>query len=270
MMKKIVVLGDGYLGSAFRDREYTVLDKTQFMISERDNSQNILSYLDNMLGEYDVIINCIAKSNTRFCENNCNEAFFSNATIPSFLSTWCYLNNKKYVHISTGCLYDVNNIPQRETDALAAHCNYTLTKWMGEKQCNLERDLIIRPRLFFDGSNRPNNLLNKIRKFDKLCRELDSVSSVDVVVIAVTTLIVQNATGIFNVACDGYISMWDIGHLMGLDKDFISIEEIRKQNGLHLVNNIMDLSKLKKYFTPPTIRDEVLRCVREMKLKSLL
>ncbi len=258
---KIAVLGKGYLGSTFAKYGYTVLGREDFYIDCGCPD----GYLDTIFESYDVIINCIAKSNTRFCEENFLSACVSNSKVPSILSNWCASNGKKFVHVSTGCLYDINNIPQRETDTLAAHCNYTLTKWIGEKYCNAERDLIIRPRLFFDNSERPSNLLNKIKKFKKLCRELDSVSSTDVVVNAILTLIENDATGIFNVACDGYISMWDIGHLMGLDKDFISIDEIRKEQGLYLVNNIMDLSKLKKHFTPPMIEDEIIRCIGEMK-----
>ncbi len=257
----IVVVGNGYLGSTFAKHGIPVLGKDDFIIGGGCWNE----YLDVTFENYDVIINCIAKSNTRYCEDHFKEAFFSNGNVPGILSSWCRLSGRKFVHISTGCLYDRNNIPQREIDPLAAHCNYTLSKWIGEKHCEPEKDLIIRPRLFFDNSARPNNLLNKIRGFDRLCRELDSVSSTDVVVNATLSLIEKGATGFFNVACDGYISMWDIGHLMGLDKGFISIEEVRKQNGLHLVNNVMDLSKLKKYFIPPMIEDEVLRCVREMK-----
>jgi dTDP-4-dehydrorhamnose reductase len=256
---KIAVLGNGYLGSSFKQKGITVLGKEDFSINYGYEYQN--DYFKESFKSYDVIINCIAKSNTRFCEENFGSAFFSNSIIPDILSNWCALNEKKYVHISTGCLYDKNNIPQKETDTLAAHCNYTLTKWIGEKNCNPETDLIIRPRLFFDNSDRPNNLLNKIRRFDKLCRELDSVSSIDVVVDATLALIMNKATGVFNVACDGYISMWEIGKLMGFEKDWISIEEVRKQQGLHLVNNTLDLSKLKQYFTPPNIECEILRCL---------
>lgn len=258
---KIIVVGNGYLGSTFGKYGIEVLGRDKFYIHYGCDD----AYLTATFGEYDVIINCIAKSNTRFCETEFTKAFMSNSNIPGVLSNWCAKNGKKFVHISTGCLYDKNNIPQKETDDLAAHCNYTLTKWVGEKQCNPERDLIIRPRLFFDGSDRPSNLLNKIKRFDKLCRELDSVSSTDTVVNATLALIENQATGVFNVACDGYISMHEIGVLMGFDKDWISIDEIRKQQGLHLVNNTMDLSKLKKYFIPPMIEDEVLRCIGEMK-----
>lgn len=255
---KIVVLGKGYLGSAFENKGYEVLSRSEFNVTYSRNS--ILDLCSKKLDEYDIIINCIAKSNTRYCENNFEDANLVNTLLPGILSDWCNTNNKKYVHISTGCLYDKNNIPQLETDNLAAHCNYTLTKWMAEKYCNKETDLIIRPRLFFDGRHFDNNLLKKLISFNKLSRELDSISSVDVVVDAVSALIKNNKSGVFNVACDGYISMWEIANILGIERPQTSIEEIRINQGLHLVNNIMSLNKLKLYYNPPHIIDEVCRC----------
>ena len=262
MNKKIVVLGEGYLGSAFKARGYTVLGKDQLeILNYRDPDRTIHPILTMALDKYDIIINCLAKSNTRYCEYHYHEALFANGTLPGILSYWCYLNHKKFVHVSTGCLYDRNDTPQKETDFLAAHCNYTLTKWIGEKNCMLG-DLIIRPRLFFDGSNRLNNLLNKINKFDSLCGEMDSVTSTDVAVSAIEALLDNDCSGIFNVACLGYTSMQEIGRLMGLYKPEISIEEIRHQQGLYLVNNIMDLHKLTQYYHPPFVVDEIKRCAK--------
>lgn len=256
-MEKIVVLGEGYLGSTFKQRGFVTLNKEQFNITTFTSDY----YLSQRLDDYDVIINCIAKSNTRYCEENYKDALFSNAEVPGILSTWCNQNNRKFVHISTGCLYDRNDTPQLETDFLAAHCNYTLTKWIGEKNCNFSNDLIIRPRLLFDNSTRPVNLLNKLRRFDMLCDELDSVSSTDVVVSAIEALLQNGCVGVFNVACDGYISMHQIGMVMQQYKPIISIDEIRKTQGLHLVNNIMSLDKLKRYYKPPNIVNEIKRCL---------
>jgi dTDP-4-dehydrorhamnose reductase len=269
MNKKVVVLGDGYLGSEFRKKGYTVFGKDQFQLVDPINTcGNTEWYLHQFLDDYDVVINCIAKSNTRFCENNYRLAHFSNAVVPEILSQFCLHNHKKFVHISTGCLYDKNNIPQKETDFLVAHCNYTLTKWQGEKNCYPDRDLIIRPRLFFDHSERPNNLLNKVRKFDRLCNELDSITSVRTVVNAVNFLIIYNCSGIFNVACDGYISMHQIGKMMGLDKGIISIDEIRQSQGLYLVNNVMDISKLKEYYQPPRATEEVYDAITQQNINK--
>jgi dTDP-4-dehydrorhamnose reductase len=266
MKNKIAILGDGYLGSSFREeasindmfREITVFGKGG-MLFNGNPIHDLEGFIT--LDNYDVIVNCIAKSNTRFCENNYKEAYFSNVIVPRRLSEFCKDKGKKYVHISTGCLYDINSQPQKETDYLAAHCNYTLTKWLAEKEIeDNDNCLIVRPRLLFDDTNKPVNLLSKIDKFNKLCNELDSVTSIHVLKTAILKLIEADCTGVFNVACDGYTSMYELGGALGLEKEKTSIQEIRLQQGLHLVNNIMDISKLKEYYNPPNIIDEVKRC----------
>lgn len=266
MAKNMVVLGNGYVGSEYRKRGYTVLDKTQFEITHElhSNPVELNKYLDEKLGQYQYIVNCIAKSNTRYCESNLQDALFSNGIIPGVLSKWCNDNNKMFIHISTGCLYDRNNTPQKETDFLAAHCQYTLSKWLGERNTNPETDLIIRPRLLFDASTKPNNLLVKVGTFSKLCNELESITSIYTIIESIDALILNNCRGIFNVACDGFITMQRVGEILGLSKPIAVMDQVRLDNKIYLVNNIMDISKLKKYYTPPNTESEIIRCYHNM------
>ncbi len=262
MEQKIAIIGEGYVGSSFQEEankneNITVFGKDKISFGEIQAFKN----MEKTLEDYTVVVNCIAKSNTRYCEENYKEAYYSNVTIPRILGNYCHETNKKFVHISTGCLYDVNSQPQSETDFLVAHCNYTLTKWQAEKELeDFPNTLIVRPRLLFDDRYRPVNLLYKLEKFDKLCNELDSITSIPVLKTAILKLIEADCTGVFNVACDGYTSMWEIGRMLKIHKPQTSIQEIRLQQGLHLVNNVMDISKLKHYYQPPNILDEIKRC----------
>jgi len=256
---KIIVLGKGFLGKKFEMRGYEVWDKERFRITSLWHSEYILS----VLNEYDVIVNCIGKSNTRWCEKKENfaEAIWSNGLVPEILSEYCVENCKKFVHISTGCLYDDGVFPQSEDSLLAAHCNYTVTKWVGEKRCH-EQDLILRPRLLF-GDFKPkgrNNLLCKLPQFNRFLINQNSYTSVDVIVDAFEALMKNEQSGIFNVACDGYASPFEISEWIGLRRRRINAEELWKLEGLHLVNNIMDISKLQKFYQPPTLHHEIMRC----------
>ena len=262
MRKKIAVIGEGFLGSNFTSgkklRRLKVFDRDTLSIS---TTSDLRSCQKLLLDKYDVVVNCIAKSNTRFCEDHYQSAYYSNVIVPKLLNKYCAETGKKFVHISTGCLYDINSQPQTETSSLAAHCNYTLTKWQAEKELEGNSDaLILRPRLLFDASDKPVNLLSKISGFKALCNEIDSITSLDVLQTAILKLVEADAAGVFNIACDGYASMYEIGEMLGLDKPKTSIEEIRIQQGLHLVNNIMCINKLKNYYKPPHILDEIQRC----------
>ena len=162
------------------------------------------------------------------------------------------------------CLYYKKNIPQTEKDFIAAHCNYTVTKWVGEMGCN-NQDLILRPRLFFGDFKDRNNLLCKLPKFKRFLTELNSYTSLDILVDAINVLLKENESGIFNVAGEGYATVMDLAEYIGFYGEGISEKELHDSEKLYLINNIMDISKLKRFYNPPKLKDEVLRCWGELK-----
>jgi len=249
------VLGNGFLGKAFKREGFTVLGKSDFHIPLNDT---LIDY--NVLAPYDVIINCIGKSNTRWCEQNFEAALFSNAYIPKLLSSYCKTHGKRFVHISSGCLYDGADKDNIEDNFIAAHCNYTVTKWAGEQFCCPD-DLILRPRLFFGDFQDKNNLLCKLYRFGKFLQETNSYSSVHDIVCACQALLREEQTGIFNVACSGSLTLQDFAKLLDIDAvNTIEVEELHKQENLYLVNNTMNLDKLKQYYAPVDVTQEILRC----------
>ena len=263
---KILVLGKGFLGQAFEKKGYEVGGKDKFSLDNELGEYETNQQLHRLrVWEYDVIINCIGKSNTRWCEQpeNWEETFNANAEIPRILSNYFGMTGKKFVHISTGCFYDKNDAPKREDDnlAIATHCNYTLSKLVGEHFCNPEKDLIVRPRLYCGDFGDKNNLLCKLSKFERHLTEQNSYTSVHVIVDAVSALLDAEQSGIFNVACDRSASVKDLAEWCGLpSRETISAEELRQQQGIYLVNNIMDISKLQKFYQPPKLKDEIIRC----------
>jgi len=211
---RTIVVGAGFLGMAFKEKGHLVWDRNQF------KPETDLKRLD----EFDVVINCIGKSDTQWCEDNFQDAFYSNALIVRAMSTYCKTKDIKFVHVSTGCLYDKLDEPSTETDPIAARNNYLVTKWSGEQFCH-KGDLILRSGLLFGQEKVENNLLCKILEFN-------SYTSTDVFVDAALALIWAGQNGIFNVACDGSATMC--------------------------------LNKLKNYYKPPKLRSEIERCYGEI------
>jgi len=213
------------------------------------------------------VINAIGISDTRFCEDDANWELIKkvNGEIPQILSDMCEYYNHKFVQISTGCLYDVRDVPQKETDFIASHCNYVTSKWLGEKACKPNRDLIIRPRLLFD-SVKPegrNNLLCKLPEFDAYLYELNTVTSCDTIVEAVEALLDANQSGVFNVGNTGSYSIWQMADAIGLVGEntcAIGQEQLHQSQGLYLVNNLMDMTKLEKFYQPRDVIEELKRC----------
>jgi len=268
---EILVLGKGFLGQAFEKAGFEVWDRTKFEWSgsKFNNNPTLMEREFNKILEKNptAVVNCIGESNTRKCEDidNFYNSIQLNGFFPILLSNFLQRNNIKFVHISTGCLYDVSNVPQNEQDFLAAHCNYTIGKWISDKGCNPVRDLILRPRLYFGRTNNKNNLLCKLPRFEKYNRTLDSLTSVEVIVEATKQLLYKQASGIFNVACEGVTSIYEIAKAIQLPNvQPMDREELLKNQKLHLVNCIMDISKLKQFYQPPQIMDEVLSCYKQL------
>ncbi len=254
---KIIVLGRGFLGKKFEQKGFEVWGKDKFELIKGDEILFPLVYPT----DYDVVINCIAKSNTRWCEEpeNFGEALWSNGEVPRILSEFCLANSKRFVHISTGCLYDSGSYPYTEGDFMTTHCNYTVTKWVGEKGLN-DGDLVLRPRLLFGDFEDKGNLLCKLPKFTRYLDAFNSYISVSVLVDAIITLLEHKQSGIFNVACDGISTVMNLAKTVGLKGIGITEDELHQQEHLYLVNNIMNIDKLKQFYQPPDLITEIKRC----------
>jgi len=260
---RVLVLGRGFLGKQFEKNGFKVLGRDDFNFDPNLHYSDLSSF--ECLGDldsYDVIVNTVGKANTRWCEKpeNWKELFKVNSELPHLLSDHAEKYDKKLVHISTGCVYDQNNRAQTEEDGVVSHVRYVVSKLNGEYGCNLERDLIIRPRLFFGESEDKNNLLNKVRKFNSYLTEINSFTSVQTIVGATIALLENDQSGVFNVANKGYTSLWNLCNSIGLRGDKMDGEQLRSQENLHLVNNIMDTSKLEEFYDPPEIFSEFKRC----------
>ena len=258
---KILVLGKGFLGQEFESMGYEVWGKDRLVL-RRDTQLEFL-------GDYDVVINCIGISDTRFCElpENFPKVLQTNSSLPYGLSRGCEFYETKFVHISTGCLYDEIGRPCSEDDFLAAHCGYTVSKYAGEIGCNKDRDLILRPRLLFSDKrmNTHNNLLQKLPKFNSFVDELNSVTWNKTIVEATQALLDHEQTGVFNVANEGRHTIYEIAtEMLGLKGDKMSGEQLRSSQGLYLVNNVMDISKLKQFYQPVSVEKAVEICYDNM------
>lgn len=141
-MNKVLVLGDGLLGAEIIKQtgwEYVSRKKDGFDIRAINSS-----YDTYKLNNYDVIINCIANTNTYSLNKELHWDINYKAVI--HLTDYCKFHDIKLVHISSDYIYS-NSIPNASEEDIPVHLNtwYGYTKLLGDAYVQLnKRNLIIR------------------------------------------------------------------------------------------------------------------------------
>ena len=263
-INKILCLGDGFLGNCFKRNGFTVWGRNKFEYPA------MVTYFEQALKDdhFNTVINCIGISNTRFCEDPENWALINkiNGELPGELSKVCKRYGVNFVHVSSGCVYDRKDGVVTESSPVASHCRYVVSKLIGEYGCDLTRDLIIRPRLLFDSvpvKTKRNNLIQKFSMFSEFLNEFNTVTSNQVIVDSVMSLLDTNCHGVYNCGCTGAYTIEQMATHLGFGcAKSLQDYELCGSQGLVLVNNVMSMLKLIRDsgYTPPDALVELERC----------
>jgi len=193
---RIVILGNGLLGSEIHKQ--TGWD----IISRKENGFDItqpdmfMSYFIDLFDgvavskKYDVIVNCIANTNTYSTnkEEHWNVNYKGIADLVDFCNQW----NIKLVHISTDYVY-TNSIKEASENDIPIHGNnwYSYTKLLGDAYIELKSSNYLVCR----GTHKPKPFpydkawIDQIGNFDYI----DTMSNL------IIQLIHSNSVGIFNI-----------------------------------------------------------------------
>lgn len=182
---KVLVLGDGLLGS-----EIVRQTSWDYLSRKKDNFDIRSSSFD--FENYDVIINCIANTDTY--SNDKQSHWDINYVSVIRLANYCTEHNKKLVHISSDYVY-TNSIKDVSEDDVPVHGNnwYSYTKLLGDSYVQLNpQNLVLR------GTHKPKPFpypyawINQVGNFDY----------VDVIANLYIKLINCDASGVYNVGTD--------------------------------------------------------------------
>jgi dTDP-4-dehydrorhamnose reductase len=193
---KVVILGDGLLGKELKNQTgWDSISRKSHQI-DFNNVTSCFRYLK----EYDIIINCIAHTDTY--DKNKDTHWAINYKAVSRLSDWCTENNKKLVQISTDYVY-ANSIGAANESTVPVHANnwYSLSKLLGDSYIELKGDdyLIIRC------SHKPNPFPYNIAYGDIV----GNFDYVNVIAAGIISLINHEATGLYNVGTENK-TMYDL------------------------------------------------------------
>lgn len=238
--ENILILGKGYIGN------YIAKKKTNYkitQISKRDvdySDPNIfVQYLQD--NNFDWIINCsgyTGNPNVDACENNKEDCYYYNVTVPLYLTKIANKFEIPIIHIGSGCIYSGYDKIYTENDSSDFGADsfsssfYSKTKDAFEKLSSKYNRYIFRIRIPFNGIPEPKNYLWKILHYDNLISAPNSVTNVDDLVDFTYAFIKKKPLfGVYNVTNTGSIEARTIVSLMrknDLENDnwrFVSIEE---------------------------------------------
>ncbi len=193
---RIVILGNGLLGSEIHKQTgWNIISRKEngFDITQPDM---FMSYFIDLFDgvavskKYDVIVNCIANTNTYSTnkEEHWNVNYKGIADLVDFCNQW----NIKLVHISTDYVY-TNSIKEASENDIPIHGNnwYSYTKLLGDAYIELKSSNYLVCR----GTHKPKPFpydkawIDQIGNFDYI----DTMSNL------IIQLIHSNSVGIFNI-----------------------------------------------------------------------
>lgn len=215
---KILIYGDGWVGNMLK--EYLHADMSPLRL------QNIK---EEMVATYDVVINCAGKTNIDWCEQHKSEALSTNAIAASDLARICEKQGKKYVFISSACIFESINEHDWKDEYSAPNpaCFYAITKVVGEhlvREANPSA-LIIRIRLPISEYPHPRNTLTKILAYPTLHTNQETVTVVEDMLPALKKLIETEESGVFHLVNDDTISPLEMRTALAIEGDYKGIQK---------------------------------------------
>lgn len=264
---KIALLGaNGFIGKNFvnflkeKNHQVTALSRKE---CDFLNEEKLFKILKTINPTY--IINCAGytgKPNVDACESNKELCWLQNYTLPKKLSKICNDLNKKWIHVSSGCIYSgtKNKNGFKESDAPnfcfdAQPCSYySGTKAVAEDILKFDKNVYIcRLRIPFDDKQSSKNYITKILNYKKLLNAENSMSNTDEFIKACFYLISEECdTGIYNITNSGSITTKQVTKIISkyFDKKFDFFKDEKEFYGTAAItprsNCVLDNAKLKK------------------------
>lgn len=220
MLNKIVLLGSkGYIGQAFknyfntRSIDFISIDREKCDLLDKDNLFKITREI-----KPDLIINCAGYTgypNVDGCETNKEECKDKNYKIPQNISIIANELNLKWIHISSGCIYNGDNNGKGFTEEDKPNfcfdslpCSYySGVKAEAEKFLKNDKKVYVcRLRIPFNEISNRKNYITKLLNYEKALNAVNSLSHTDEFVKGCFYLPENECeTGIYNLTNTGSI-----------------------------------------------------------------
>jgi 3,5-epimerase/4-reductase len=192
MNKKIIILGEGFIGKnlsdhfTFKNISHDILSKSKLNYND---TKTLSDYLKKDKNEIKCVINCSGYTgvpNVDACELEQNKdlCWNLNASYPIEIVKVCHLLKIPLIHVGSGCIYNGYDKEYSESDypnfGLGSNYSsyYSKCKHSFECMANGYDVYIFRIRIPFTDKNDSKNYFVKLLKYNTLINELNSITSV--------------------------------------------------------------------------------------------
>lgn len=258
----ITLIGHGYVGEHIAQE-----------LVNQGVAHHWIRHNDPIAEDTTVVINAAGYTglpNVDACEIFKDETINGNVAWALELERRC--PNIPIVHISSGCVYTgyVDGGWTEEDQPNFTFSNgsfYSGSKALEERMLKsyMNKSYLLRIRMPFGDKEHPRNLLTKLKRYQKLINFENSLSYInDVAQVAVKFAIDRPATGVYNVCNPGSKTTEQITDMMGLDKEWFTLEEFLSNTKAPRSNCVLNTDKLSKVYTMLPIDQALATAIERM------
>jgi len=289
-----LILGKGYIGNHLQSYLSTlcsietvqIVNKLKFDYTDQDHLFKRLTEL-KMSHDEVVIINCVGytgKPNVDACERDENkpDCWNLNAILPAKLALTAKRADCKFIHISSGCIYDSYDKCYTEEDVpnFGLYSNkssfYSKSKHAAEESIKaIDYGVIFRIRMPFcsDLSNVRNTLF-KLAKYTRLISHENSMTSVHDLTVFIGKFIANNyfvkPFDIYNVVNEGIVTnkvIITIFKKYGIDSKWLFVDDTELKMTANRSNTVISTDKIRSIgFQLPEVMGSIQACIRDQRV----
>lgn len=257
MKDKILIFGNGQMGNLYKD----YFDEKGYEIKIAKGDITKYEDVESAIKDFNptVVINSAAKTNLEWVSDNKLEAFNVNVLGADNIAKVCDANEIYFVHLSSGCIFeskDENDVKTEDSEPAPASY-YAWTKVWSEQMIGFEKSenfkyLVMRPRQPISGEVNYKNMLVKFLTFTKFIETPNTGTVLEDLLDWTEELIEQRATGVVNVANEGWTTPLHIAELLkkhvlpDLPIEKISKEELDSFMPNKRVDTVLAVDRLKE------------------------
>lgn len=254
---KLLIFGKGQFGRAFEgflpSRGHEVVLDGAVDITE-------LAQVEESIAAHrpDWVINCAAKTNLDWCEQNRLECFRVNTLGADTVGQACAAHGAKLLHISTGCIQESRSETEahREDDPPSPTSFYSWSKYWADQLLSRRAQrgslhaLILRPRQPVSAEPSRRNALVKMLTYQKFIDTPNSVTVLEDFLDVTERLLKRGASGVYNVCNPGVTSPYQMALLLrelvepSLTVERISKAELNRMTFAERIDSVLNTTKL--------------------------